>query len=260
MHGTTERTPGSHRSKSSLRRLTAVVTLSLSASVVAGATVASAAPTANRSTVVTVRRTTGSLGKVLVDGDGRTLYVDARDRANHLACTGSCAKRWPPLLLAKGVKRAQAGPGVTDLGTVRRPNGRLEVTSHTMPLYLYVGDRHAGQLSGEGKSGIFFAATPTGKRHSPPGAVPATSSASSTTSTQPSSAVNTTPPQTPPNTPSGSSASTMPAPMAPAATPTSPPATSPPAASPPATSPPPTSPPPTSPPATAPPAGGGVAY
>jgi hypothetical protein len=53
----------------------------------------------------------GGEGLVLVDAKGRALYVDAHDRLAHLDCTGNCTKAWPPLLLARGVKGAVAGPG-----------------------------------------------------------------------------------------------------------------------------------------------------
>jgi predicted lipoprotein with Yx(FWY)xxD motif len=210
-------------------------------------TSASAATNASRVTVVKVKTTSGPLGTVLVDGMGRTLYVDSRDRANQASCTGSCSKVWPPLLLPKGVKRAVAGVGVKDLGTVRRSGHRLQVTSHKMPLYLYVGDLHPGQGHGQGKNAMFFVATPNGAPHSVPTTPPSTPAPSGTPAPQ----VATTAPSqatTPP--PSGSSSVNTAPPTVPAPTMPPPPPTRPPVTSPLATNPPPT---------TA-PAGGGVAY
>ncbi len=209
---------------------------------------ASASTPAGQRPVVKVQRLPGTLGIVLVDGHGHTLYLDTHDHQGRVSCTGSCARQWPPLLLPEGVAKPVAGAGVTALGTVRRSDHRLQVTSHKLPLYRYVGDRRPGQVRGEGKGGIFFAVSPSGKPRSKPAPTPPPAVAP--VSPQPSSAGTSPPPPTVPAAPRA----------------TAPPATSPPATSPPATSPPPTSPPATSPPATSPPPttmappGGGVAY
>ena len=140
--------------------------------------------------VVSIEKPTGGLGQVLVDAAGQTLYVYTLDHANHSTCTGGCAKVWPPLLLHKGTTKAVAGPGVKDLGTIRR-GGRLQVTSHKMPLYLYAGDTQKGQTSGEGVEGTWFVALATGTL--PP-------AAPTTTPPPPTTAATTPPATTPPVT------------------------------------------------------------
>lgn len=206
--------------------------------VLAGAAGPVGAATVHGGTTVRIETTGQSPVRVLVDQRGRTLYVDIHDHGRHLDCTGSCARQWPPLLVAKGKKRAGAGPGVHNLGTVPRPDHRLQVTFDKMPLYLYAGDVRSGQAHGQGVRGAFFVATPTGALR--PAAEPAAAP-----TTLPSPPVTAPPATAPP-------ATSPPA--------TIPPATSPPATSPPATRPPVTSPPPTSPPTTTAPVGGGVAY
>jgi predicted lipoprotein with Yx(FWY)xxD motif len=233
------------------------------------ATVLSVVPTAlpaaaaHGRAVVKVEKTTGPLGTVFVSGQGRALYVDIHDRANHVTCTASCARLWPPLLLARGATRPVAGTGVKGLGTVRRPGHRLQVTWHKMPLYLFTGDVHPGQINGQAVGSAFFVVTPKGVLRSVPSSSSPSTSAPTTGTTPGATGAN--PATTQPTAPAGGTS-----------TPTSPPATSPSVASPSATSPPPTSPtapshppvtsppapshpPTTSPPATA-PAGGGVAY
>ncbi|HVC24293.1 MAG TPA: hypothetical protein VND23_00920 [Acidimicrobiales bacterium] len=98
----------------------------------------------------------GSLGKVLVDAAGRTLYHFTSDRVHSLACTGGCLAIWPPLLLAKGQKAPRAGAGVAHLGTVARPHGERQVTYEGEPLYVYSGDKKSGQTRGEGIGGVWF--------------------------------------------------------------------------------------------------------
>jgi predicted lipoprotein with Yx(FWY)xxD motif len=106
----------------------------------------------------------GMLGtKILVSASGRTLYHDSAEGKNAVTCTGSCAREWPPLLIRADMK-ASAGPGVAAslLGTVKRPDGTVQVTYHGMPLYLYSGDSNAGEVNGQGLYGIWHAIAPSG--------------------------------------------------------------------------------------------------
>jgi predicted lipoprotein with Yx(FWY)xxD motif len=103
----------------------------------------------------------GNLGMVLVDPSGMTLYVLKGETAAHIMCTGSCAAQWPPLAIASGVQPT-VGSGVTgQVGTVKRPDGTMQVTYDGKPLYTFVGDSGAGQASGQGVAN-FFAATAAG--------------------------------------------------------------------------------------------------
>jgi predicted lipoprotein with Yx(FWY)xxD motif len=90
-----------------------------------------------------------SLGRILVDRNGRTLYLFEKDRNGRSACSGACAQAWPPLLTSG---RPVAGHGVSrsKLGTVRRASGRRQVTYAGHPLYRYAGDGRAGDTNGEG--------------------------------------------------------------------------------------------------------------
>lgn len=236
------------------------------------ATTLPAAAGSRGTATVKVLKTAGPLGTVFVSGQGRTVYVDIHDRANHVTCTGPCARSWPPLLLARGTTRPIAGRGVQGLGTVRRPGHRLQVTWHKKPLYLFAGDVHPGQINGQAVGAAFFVLTPKGVLRSEPSASTSTSSPGApTTGTAPAptSGVPASPVPGSQTPTAGAGASGTPAVTSPPATSppaTSPPATSPPATSPPApsrppvTSPPTTSRPPTTSPPTTAPAGGGVAY
>jgi predicted lipoprotein with Yx(FWY)xxD motif len=88
------------------------------------------------------------LGRVLVDAQGRTLYLWQADHGTKSMCAGVCAQAWPPLT-TKG--KPTAGPGVSaaKLGTTTRSDGTTEVTYNGHPLYTYAGDTAAGQTSGE---------------------------------------------------------------------------------------------------------------
>lgn len=84
-------------------------------------------------------------GKVLFDGRGFVLYAFTRDRGRS-ACYGACAKAWPPYFAPKGTLRVGAGVKRSLLGTVKRRNGRRQVTYAGRPLYYYVGDKSPGQI------------------------------------------------------------------------------------------------------------------
>jgi predicted lipoprotein with Yx(FWY)xxD motif len=113
---------------------------------------------------VTMKSTeNSSLGTILVSATGKTLYHDSAEKKNAVKCVGACAAQWPPLLLTSGTKPV-AGPGITAslLGTVTRPDGKIQVTYAGSPLYLYAGDTKAGDVKGQGIGGIWHALTPTG--------------------------------------------------------------------------------------------------
>jgi len=84
-------------------------------------------------------------GNVLVDGNGRALYLFTRDRTPTSQCYGACAGRWPPFLTTgKPVAGADAQPKL--LGTTVRRGGHTQVTYRGHPLYYYIDDRHRGEV------------------------------------------------------------------------------------------------------------------
>jgi predicted lipoprotein with Yx(FWY)xxD motif len=126
--------------------------------------VASAAVAAPPHATIGVRTT--SLGQVLVDAKGRTLYV--LDRG---ACTGGCAAMWPPLLTS-----GKPG-GPSGLGTKRRADGKLQVTFGGKLLHRYALDTKPGEVFGAAVA-HWFALSPQGaKLHAaaPPPPPPTTS-------------------------------------------------------------------------------------
>jgi predicted lipoprotein with Yx(FWY)xxD motif len=86
-----------------------------------------------------------SYGRALFDGRGYVLYAFTRDHGRS-ACYGTCANAWPPYYAPKGKLRVGAGVKRSLLGTVKRRNGRRQVTYAGRPLYYYVGDRRPGQI------------------------------------------------------------------------------------------------------------------
>ena len=80
-------------------------------------------------------------GRVLFDGRGYALYAFTRDRRGGPSrCYGACAAAWP-VYFGKGTLRAGKGVKQSLIGTVRRRDGRRQVTYNGRPLYYYVGER-----------------------------------------------------------------------------------------------------------------------
>jgi predicted lipoprotein with Yx(FWY)xxD motif len=84
-------------------------------------------------------------GRVVFDGRGYVLYGFTADRKRRSVCSGACAAAWPPYIVSRA---PTAGLGIEKslLGTIRRADGRRQVTYAGRPLYYYVGDRRPGQI------------------------------------------------------------------------------------------------------------------
>jgi predicted lipoprotein with Yx(FWY)xxD motif len=103
------------------------------------------------------------LGRILVGPNGHTLYLFVPDKRAKSTCYGACAKAWPPLLTS-GKPIARPGVNAQLLGTVKRTDGRLQVTYNRHPLYYFASDKKAGQTTGQGVSDVWYALSAAGKK------------------------------------------------------------------------------------------------
>jgi predicted lipoprotein with Yx(FWY)xxD motif len=101
---------------------------------------------------------TTSLGPIVVDSSGMTLYVYARDTGTTATCTGACAKAWPP---AGGSGTPSASGDITGKVTVN-DTGQLVLDGH--PLYTYAADKAAGDVNGQGVGGVWSAVKADGQK------------------------------------------------------------------------------------------------
>lgn len=128
-----------------------------------GVAIAAGKPTARSATVTTAR--TG-LGRIIVDGRGRSLYLFEKDTRGRSACSGVCASYWPPLLTSsKPIAIKGAKPSL--LGSIRRADGKRQVTYAGHPLYFFSGDTKRGQTNGEGLKDFgagWYVLTSSGKK------------------------------------------------------------------------------------------------
>jgi predicted lipoprotein with Yx(FWY)xxD motif len=110
-----------------------------------GALAARSGDTSHSKAVVKTMKVGGRT--ILVNRRGMTLYHLSVERRGHFICKDStCLSLWKPLVVRRGVKPS----GVKSLGTVKRPDGRLQVAYKGGPLYTFVQDRKPGDTKGNG--------------------------------------------------------------------------------------------------------------
>jgi predicted lipoprotein with Yx(FWY)xxD motif len=103
-------------------------------------------------------------GTILFDGRGFVLYAFTRDTRGRSACSGACAKAWPPYIVT-GKLIGRAGIAAERLATIRRSDGSRQATYAGKPLYYYVGDRKPRQILCQNVSefgGLWLVVRPNG--------------------------------------------------------------------------------------------------
>jgi predicted lipoprotein with Yx(FWY)xxD motif len=128
------------------------------------ATAATSKTPSGASAAVSVAKS--SLGSILVNSNGRTLYLFTADVGMQSACAGPCVSKWPPLLTT-GEPTANAGLTASKLATITRSDGTRQVTYDGHPLYLFVKDHKPGDVKGQGViafGAAWFALSPSGNQ------------------------------------------------------------------------------------------------
>ncbi|MGC3995559.1 MAG: hypothetical protein QM779_15810 [Propionicimonas sp.] len=123
-----------------------------SASASASASATAAASQADAATLALTLADT-SLGSILVDGKGMTLYMFTKDSAGTSACSGQCLVAWPPLL---GSPTAGSGVDDSKLGSFTRTDGTTQATYNGWPLYYWQSDTKPGDVSGQNVNSVWF--------------------------------------------------------------------------------------------------------
>ena len=112
----------------------------------------------------TLHTADSDLGDIVVDADGRTVYVFDEDEpgSGASACSGDCLEQWPPVVAEDEEPTADGVDG--DLGTIERDDGTLQVTLDGAPLYLFAGDGGSGDVTGHGVGDVWWAVGPDGNK------------------------------------------------------------------------------------------------
>jgi len=91
----------------------------------------------------------GHAAGMLMDMNGMTLYTYDNDTAGVSTCYDACAAKWPPYLVSEG---ETMGEGWTQ---VDRTDGAKQWAYDGKPVYLYVDDKAAGDMMGDGAGGVW---------------------------------------------------------------------------------------------------------
>ncbi|WP_421782143.1 hypothetical protein [Kiloniella litopenaei] len=111
-----------------------------------------AASAENLDGIVTTSET--SLGEILVNNNGMTLYSFDKDSSGKSACNGGCAKAWPPLLASSSA--AEQG----NYTKITRDDGTQQWAYKGMPLYGWVQDKKPGDVTGDKFKGVWHVVKP----------------------------------------------------------------------------------------------------
>jgi predicted lipoprotein with Yx(FWY)xxD motif len=130
---------------------------SASATTRAAATTTTAPAPTTTAAPPAVKTGTATLGTILVDANGKTLYAFASDQGTTSACTGGCATIWPPLM-ATGTPTGGTGIDASKLSAA--PSGQVVYNGHL--LYTYSNDSAAGDTNGQGVVGMWHVVAPSG--------------------------------------------------------------------------------------------------
>src|SRR6187399_3227975 len=96
-----------------------------------------------------------SLGPILTDQTGRTLYAFAADKEGQSSCTEDCLASWPALTSDKPFTVGD-GADSKQLSAIKRTEGTEQATYNGWPMYYYVGDQAPGDIDGQNVDGLWF--------------------------------------------------------------------------------------------------------
>jgi predicted lipoprotein with Yx(FWY)xxD motif len=99
-----------------------------------------------------------TLGKILTDENGKTLYFFTKDVDGNSACTGGCLTNWPVYYIPS--LKIEGSIKDTDFGTITKTDGTKQTTYKGWPLYYYAQDAAAGDVKGENVGTVWFVAKP----------------------------------------------------------------------------------------------------
>jgi predicted lipoprotein with Yx(FWY)xxD motif len=123
---------------------------------------ASEAPSGGK-TITELKVADSSLGQIITDGAGMTLYGFTPDEAGTPTCYDDCATAWPPGL-ADDPTAVTVGAGLdaSKLTTVDRTDGGKQLKYGTWTLYYFANDAAAGDVKGQGLNDVWYVIAPSG--------------------------------------------------------------------------------------------------
>ena len=120
---------------------------------------ASGAPAAGAATVAVAE---SDFGPILVDAEGKTLYMFKPDTAGEPTCYDDCETNWPPLVVTGEITVGE-GLDAATFTTVARTDGSMQVKAGDWPLYYFANDAAAGDVNGQGQGDVWYVVSPAGE-------------------------------------------------------------------------------------------------
>ena len=115
---------------------------------------ACAGPGGKTANVAPLKTTETSLGTVLTDEKGYSLYTYKHDPMGKSDCSGRCARKWPPVMVNGEL------PAGSDLSVIDRKDGSRQIAYRGRPLYRWIKDKQPGQVTGHNLGEVWFVAKP----------------------------------------------------------------------------------------------------
>lgn len=119
-------------------------------------------PQPDETAEATVAVEDSDLGQIVVDAEGKTLYVFLADEGSDSTCYDDCEAAWPPLTV-EGDPGAAEGIDASLLGTTEREDGSTQVTLDGHPLYYFASDETADDINGQGVGEVWYVVSPEGE-------------------------------------------------------------------------------------------------
>jgi predicted lipoprotein with Yx(FWY)xxD motif len=120
-----------------------------------------------------------TLGTILTDAKGMTVYTFKKDTPGVSNCSGTCATNWPPVTATEPLTLPVGVPGTLSL--IARTDGSKQLAYNGQPLYTFAGDKATGDTKGQGVGGMWYVVNPSAAGATPvasPAASPAATPAS----------------------------------------------------------------------------------
>jgi predicted lipoprotein with Yx(FWY)xxD motif len=121
-------------------------------------------PTTGAASSAVLTTADSSLGEIVVDGEGMTVYMFDKDTqgADASSCEGECATNWPAVTTESDAPDVEGVTG--EIGTITGVDGSTQVTLNGWPLYYFAGDSASGDTNGQGVNDVWWVLTPAGEK------------------------------------------------------------------------------------------------
>ncbi|MEU5876155.1 SCO0930 family lipoprotein [Spirillospora sp. NPDC047279] len=108
-----------------------------------------------------------TLGTIVTDGKGRTMYRFDKDRPRVSNCSGDCRAKWP-IVRFNGFKKLKVeGVSRKLISFIERKDGKpgeCQLLINGWPMYYFAQDQEAGDVKGQAVQNVWWAVSPQGKK------------------------------------------------------------------------------------------------